>query len=112
MLQTLGLVVHLVPFHAENLGEHALDQVMAKSELARDLAARCSQADVAVSLHANQAVSFQAPQCHGDGRGRNRKPVGQRGGDDALAFAFSFQDRLQIVFFGDGNHLERLYGEG
>ena len=37
MLQTFRLVMHLVPFHPKNFGEHALDQMMANRQLAGDL---------------------------------------------------------------------------
>src|SRR5271168_5205586 len=30
MLQALRLIVHLVPLHAENLGQHALDEMVTK----------------------------------------------------------------------------------
>ena len=43
---------------------------------------------------------------------RHRKPVGQSGGDDGLAFAFGFQDRFEIVFFGNGDHSEIDYTRG
>jgi hypothetical protein len=34
MLELLGFVVDLVPLHAENLGQHAFDQLMAREQTA------------------------------------------------------------------------------
>src|SRR6266699_2134385 len=59
MSQTSGFVVHPEPLHTENLGQHALDEVMAEGELARDLASGGGKSDMAVSLHSNQMVLFQ-----------------------------------------------------
>ena len=39
MFQVLRLVVHLVPFQAEDFGQHAFDEVMAVQQAAGDLAA-------------------------------------------------------------------------
>jgi hypothetical protein len=43
MLQTLCFVVNVNPFHPENLGEHALDQVMAKNGSFRDVPSFASE---------------------------------------------------------------------
>ena len=40
VLELLRLVVHLVPFQPEDLGQHALDQVMAVQQAVGDVAAR------------------------------------------------------------------------
>ena len=39
VLQLLGLFVHLVPFHAEDFGQHALDQMMPVEHTVGDVAA-------------------------------------------------------------------------
>ena len=104
MFQLLGLVVDFPPFHAEKLGEHAFDEMVAQSEFAGDLAAGCGKADVAVGLDTDQAIFFQAADRHGDGGGGDFQPVGETGGDDGLTFALGFKDGLEIVFFGDGDH--------
>ena len=49
MLETLCFVVNFKPSHAENLGEHALDQVMAKNGSLRDLPSFGSQLNAAAS---------------------------------------------------------------
>src|SRR5580704_8772705 len=56
MLQAFGFIVDFEPFHAKHFGQHAFDQVMAESELARDLASGGSEANVAVGLHPNQTI--------------------------------------------------------
>ena len=67
MLQTLSLVVDLVPFHAEDFGQHALDQVMTVQNLVGDLAAVGSELNQTTLGYLNEAVAFEAPRCHGDG---------------------------------------------
>ena len=71
VLQTLGFVVDLVPLHAEDFREHALDQMVAKTELAGDFAAIRGQAYVSVAAHAHEAVFFQAAHGHSDCGGRD-----------------------------------------
>ena len=39
VLQLLGFLMNLVPFHAENLGEHALDQMVPVEQAIGDVAA-------------------------------------------------------------------------
>jgi hypothetical protein len=46
MLEALGLVVNLEPFHAEELNQHALDQVMTPENTVGDGAARWREAEV------------------------------------------------------------------
>ena len=58
VLQTFRLVVHLIPFHSENLGEHALDQVVANRQLAGDLSSGSGQANAAAGMHPHQAIFF------------------------------------------------------
>src|ERR1700685_15682 len=109
MFQTLGFVVDAIPLHSEDLGEHALDEVMAKGELACDLASGRSQPDVAGRLHSHQAVFLQPAQSHSDRRRRDREPVSQRSRDNRLAFTLGLEDGLEVVLLGNGNHLGRLY---
>ena len=112
MFQALGFVVNLVPFHAKDFAEHAFDQVMALGKLAGDFSAGRGQANVAVGVDAHEAVFFQAAQGHGDGRRRDLKPVGEGRRNDVFAFAFGFQDGLEVILFGDGDHVSELYGGG
>ena len=58
MLQALRFLMNFDPAHAENLREHALDQVMAKNGLPGNLPSFGSQLDAAALLDADQSVSF------------------------------------------------------
>src|SRR5580700_5264476 len=109
VFQPFGLIVHLPPLHTEEFGQHALDQMMAEGEFASDFAAGGGEAYVAVGLNANQAVFFQAANRHGDSWGRNFQPVGEASRDHGFSFTFGVEDGLEIVFFGDGDHLWGLY---
>src|SRR5580704_3345543 len=109
MFQTLSFVVHPIPLHAEDLSQHTFDEVMAKRQLARDLASLRSQSDMAVALHLYQPVLFQPAQSHGDSGWRHRQPVRQRSRNHGLAFALGLEDCLEVVLLGDGDHLGRLY---
>jgi len=64
---------------------------------------------VSVGLDADEAVLFQTAYRHGDGGGGDFQPVGEAGGDDGFAFAFGLEDGFEVVLFGDGDHLGRLY---
>jgi hypothetical protein len=105
VFEALGFVMNLPPFHAEEFGQHAFDEVMAEGELAGDLASGSREADVAVGLDANQAVFLEAADRHGDGGRGDFQPVGETGGDDGFAFALGFEDGFEVVLFGDGDHL-------
>jgi len=109
MFQALSLVVHLPPFHAKQFREHALNQVMAQGQLAGDLAPGGGELHAAVGLDAHQGVLFQAAQRHGHRRGRDLQPVCEARGDYFFTFALGFEDGLQVVLFGDGDHLGELY---
>jgi len=61
MLQALGLVVHPVPFHAEDFRQHALDQVVPHHRPESYLASGRSEFDPAVGAHGDQTVALQAP---------------------------------------------------
>src|ERR1700676_508993 len=109
MLQPLGLVVHPIPLHPENFRQHPFDEVMTKRKPMCDFAPRRGQTDLPVALHPYQSVFFQAAKSHSDRGRRHRKPVGKGSRDDSLAFAFSGKNCLQIIFFGNRDHWERLY---
>jgi hypothetical protein len=104
VLEALGLVVNFPPFHAEDFGQHAFDEVVAEGEFAGDLASGGGEAEVAVGLDADQAVFFQAADRHGDGGSGDFEPVGEAGGDDGFAFALGFEDGFEVVLFRDGDH--------
>jgi len=101
VFEVFGLVVDLVPLHAENFGEHSLDEVMAKSGTSGGFAAFGSEADDAVNLDLDVAVALETFDGHGDSGSGDRKPMGEKRGNDGLAFAFGFEDRLEVIFFGN-----------
>ena len=61
MLQALGLLVHLVPGHAEHVGEEALDQAMAAHDPLGVLGAGGGERDRPVGVAGDVAVALQAP---------------------------------------------------
>ncbi len=105
MFEALGLIVNAVPLHAEDLAEHALDEVMALGEFAGDLATGGSEADAAIGVDAHETIFLEAAQGHGDCGRRDFEPVGERGGDDGFAFAFGLENGLEVILFGDGDHV-------
>jgi hypothetical protein len=112
VLEALGFIVDLPPFHAEEFAQHAFNEMVAEGELAGDLAAGGGETDVAIALDADECVLFKAAHGHGDGGGGDFQPVSETRRDNGFAFTLGFEDRFEIVFFGDGDHLERLYDLG
>lgn len=104
MLQALGLVVNLIPRHAKDLSQHALNQVMSKDGSFGNLPTCRRQLNAAVALYDDQTILLQAFQRSSHSRPCDREPMGERGGDYGLAFRFSFCDSLQIVLFRDRDH--------
>ena len=105
MFQAFGFVMHFVPRHAEYLMQHAFDEVMAGDKLPRDLASIGSELNAAILAHGDQAVALQSPQSHGDSGRRHGEPMGQASGDHLFAFALGFQNGLEVVFFGNCDHM-------
>jgi hypothetical protein len=66
VFETLGFVVNLPPLHAEKLGQHAFDEMVAEGEFAGNFAASGGEAQMSVGLDAHQAVFFQTAHRHGD----------------------------------------------
>jgi hypothetical protein len=60
VLQLLGFVVDFVPFHAENFGEHAFDQMMTVEQPIGDVAAGGSERKLAVAPVRIRASRFSA----------------------------------------------------
>lgn len=104
VLEALGLVVHLPPFHAEKLRQHAFDKVMTEGEFAGDFATCGGEANVAIGEDADEAVFLETAEGHGHGGGGNFEPIGEAGGDDGFAFGFGLEDGLEVILFGDSDH--------
>jgi len=103
VLQLFGFIVDFIPLHAEDFGEHALDQVMALEDSVGDFTARFAESDRAGGADVDEAVALQAPDRHGDGGRGYFQPAGEGCGDDGFAFPFGFGDGLQVVLFRDGD---------
>src|ERR1700740_3450972 len=80
MLQPLGLVVNLIPRHAEDFRQHALNQVMSKDSSFGNRPTFRVELNAAVILSHDHAVLLQAFQRIGDRRWRNGKPMSERSG--------------------------------
>src|ERR1017187_6160067 len=93
MLQTLCFIVNVDPFHPENLGEHALDQVMAKNGSFSDFPSFGSELNTAALSKGDETVSSQ--------------PI--KGGGYCIAFRLGLCNGLQIIFLGDGDHDDSNY---
>jgi hypothetical protein len=77
MLQTLCFFVNVNPFHFENLGEHALDQVMAKDGSLRDLPSFGTELNSTALGNSDQTVSSQPLEGSGYCRWRDGEPIGK-----------------------------------
>ena len=111
VLEPLSLIMHLVPFHPKNLGEHAFNQVVANRQFAGNLPSSSRQPHASVRIHPHQSIFLQPAHRHGYSRRRDFEPVRERSGDDSFPFTLGFENRLQVVFFRDCNHVCLLYGE-
>ena len=65
MLQTLGFIVHLVPRHAEDFVQHALDEVMTNRQPTGNLAAFAGELYSSILTDRHQPITLQTAQCHG-----------------------------------------------
>lgn len=101
MLHLLGFVVYLVPLHAENFREHALDQMMPIDDAFGNRASLFGQRDLARRRDSNQRVSLQSADRHGDSGRGNFQPAYQSRRDYGLPFALGLCNCLEVVFLGD-----------
>jgi hypothetical protein len=101
VFKTLGLFVDFVPSHAEDLAQHAFDEMVADSGMVGGLPAQNGETDDAVIANLDIAVALEPLERHGHGRRGNLKPVGEHGGDDLMALGFGFKDGFEVVLFGD-----------
>src|SRR6185437_490760 len=92
--------MNFVPVHAEDLTEHALNEVMAQGGAVSGFAAGGREADDAVRVHVDEAITFEALERHGDGGGRDLKPVSEDCGNYLAAFGLGFEDGLEVVLLG------------
>ena len=103
VLQLLGFIVDLVPFHAEDFCEHALDEVVPVQETVRYSPAGARESDLPFAAYADELIALEPPDGHGNGRRRNLEPAYQRRGNYVLAFRFRLGDGFEVVLLRDGD---------
>ena len=108
MFQLLSLVMDLVPFHAEDLRQHPLNEVMPVQQAICDFPAGGGKRQLSFLAYIDQTVAFQPLDRHGDGWGRNVQPACQAGRNHNLAFTLSFRDGLEIVLLGGGDSQTKI----
>ena len=104
MFEALGFVVDLPPFHTEHFGQHPFDEVVTEDKFAGDLTSGGGEADFARSADAHQAIFFKATQRHRNGRWRDFQQMCESGGDHRFTLGFGFEDGLEVILLGDGDH--------
>jgi hypothetical protein len=103
VLQLLRLIVHLVSFEPEDLGQHALDQVMAIEDAVRDLASCRRERQLPFIGYLDQAVAAESLDRHRDGGRGDAEPPRKGHCFDRFTFGIGFRNRFEIVFFGNGD---------
>ena len=112
VLELLGLVVHLVPAHAELLDEQRLEQAVATHHGAAQAAGPASgQAHAAVAHVLDETVAGETLHHLGHRGRRHRETLGELAGGDGLAgLRLQKVDRLQVVL--DCRGCERCSRDG
>ena len=77
VLEPFGLLVHVVPRHAHDVGEEPLDHAVAADDVLRVLAAVRSEVDRPLAVAHDIPVALQPPQHLVDGGGRQLHGLGQ-----------------------------------
>ena len=72
--------------------------------LAGDLASFGGEANFPASFDADKAIFFEATKGHGHGGRRDFQQLRETRGDDRFAFGLGFEDGLEVVLLGDGDH--------
>ena len=104
VLQLLGFVVDLVPLHAENLGEHALDQMMPVQQPVGDIAARPASVKVVPSRPARISASrFRRLMAMVTAGAETFSQRARVAGDYRLAFALGLRNGLEVILLGYGD---------
>jgi hypothetical protein len=101
----LGLLVHLVPRDAEDVGEEALDEPVAADDALGVLAAALGEADRLVAAARDVAVALEPPDHLVDGRGGElHRPRDVRTGHREPRLEQPEQG-LEVLLLGDGRML-------
>ena len=79
MLELLGLLVHVVPGHAHDVGQESLDHPVTADDVLRVLAALRSEVDGALAIAHDVPVALQPPEHLVDRGGRQLHRLRQVG---------------------------------
>ena len=102
VLEVLGLLVHLVPRHADDVGQEALDHPVAADDALGVGAAGLGEADRAVGVAADVAVALEPADHLRDGRRRELHRAGEVGGGHRQAGLEQPEQRLEVLLLGVG----------
>jgi hypothetical protein len=102
VLQPLGLLVHVVPGHADHIRQEALDQPVAGDDQLRVGAAGVSEVDRAVAVAGYVAVALEPAEHLRDRRGREPHRAAEVGGGHRQAGLVQPAERLQVLLLACG----------
>ncbi len=105
VLEALGLLVDLVPGHAEDVGEEALDQAVPAHDPLGVLGAAGGERDRAVGAARDVAVELEAADHLVDGGRRELHGAGDVGAGHGQAGLLQPEEDLQVLLLGDGGGL-------
>nr|WP_246632842.1 hypothetical protein [Pseudonocardia nigra] len=97
VIEDLRLGVHLVPRHAEDLGEEHLEQAVPPHDPQRVSRPVLGQPDPVTAKAANQIIRLQPLQHRRDSRSRHPQLAGHRRGRDSSAAVSRREDRLWVA---------------
>jgi len=92
MLEDLGLSVHFVPRHAQNLDEKELEQAMPPHDPKCVPLPMLGESDLTILRALDQLMRFQPLEHRGDCRCRHPKVTGEAGRRDVVASSSQSED--------------------
>ncbi len=114
VLEPLGLLVHVVPGNADDIGQKALDQAVARDDLLGIAPAPTGERDRLVGVAGDVAVALEPPDHLMDGRsGQLHRPRQIRPGH-RQARLLQPEQRLEVLLLGNGGirHRRTAYAIG
>jgi hypothetical protein len=100
VLPPAGLVMHVLPFKADDVEQQALSKSMLAHDPRRELTSLVRQLDVAVALNGQQTVSFHPGHRLGDGWTRVAETLGDSGSQRDCALLLELEDRPEVHLSG------------
>ena len=107
VLHPLGLLVHVVPRHADDVGQEALDQAVAARDLLGVAATVVGERDHVVLAARDVAVSLEAADHLVHGRRRELHRAREVGAGHRQARLVEPEEHLQVLLLGDRGVLVR-----